>query len=55
VVKVEHFDDKDILSVILESGRINELRKELKIIGELDEILPENLEGKVEVKIEIIK
>ena len=55
VVKIEHFDDKDILSVILESGRINELRKELKVIGDVDEILPENLEDKVEVKIEIIK
>ncbi len=55
VVKIEHLDDKDILSVILESGRINELRKELKVIGDVDEILPESLKDKVEVKIEIIK
>jgi hypothetical protein len=55
VVKIEHFDDKDILSVILESGNIDDLHKELKNIGEVDEILPENLEDKVEVKIKIIK
>jgi hypothetical protein len=55
VVKIEHFDDKDILSVILESGNIDDLHKELKNIGEVDKILPDNLEDKVEVKIEIIK
>lgn len=54
VVKIEHFNNKDILSVILESGDISKLQKELKVIGEVDEILLKDLQGKVEVKIEFV-
>jgi hypothetical protein len=55
VVRTEQFDDKVALSVMLESGRINELRKELRVIGEVDEILPVDLQGEIELKIEFVK
>ncbi|MEN8263790.1 MAG: DUF2275 domain-containing protein [Nitrospirota bacterium] len=57
IVKTEHFEDKDIMTVVIDSNKINRVINQLKILGEIKEkeIVREDLDGKVEMKIRFMK
>lgn len=57
IVKTEHFENKDIMTVVIDSDKISKLMNELKVFGEIreKEIIREDLDEKVEIKIRFMK
>ncbi len=57
IVKTEDFEDKEIVTVVVDFNKINSVINELKILGEIKgkEIVREDLDGKVEMKIRFMK